>query len=687
MGNCCYENYNNSSDLPGNRIYNTVGRGSLFQRLTGNFANATARKEKFIVFGQDKNGYNFFLRLDPIKMTLRTEGLPSYANFYNYSAVTMKDSDTIIVCGGIKHNLTGITNQCFAYSFSQHSCTKMSNMIDIRYTFSTIFHREKLYAIGGRIYGDDTVSLLKKCEVFDFSNNKWSQIPDMNVPRCTSSVFIYNNELWVMGGYTGRYQRSKKIERFLEEENRWEIIDFKLFFGFENGNVIITGRPNEILLLGGKMNFGSSNNVWMYDLHNKTVINRKPLTNDCILTKYQMIEENVVCILGEIQGKGTFYEKYDIITSQHSSGSFSLSRKNLEKFKQYNFNTPPLVVPYDPEATISYEDRDYSLKNVIFGTDQEPFQLEVDSLTGDIRLEPIPTKLKLRNFQGCCRISANEVLMCGGINITFQRISSRAFIYNLKNREISFIPDMRKMRYTFALTFHKGFLYVMGGREYGDDKNAIYVDCERYNFEAQDWQYIGSLNIARCTSNTFIVADRLYIAGGYCRNSKRTDTIEVYSEAKNRWELLGMALPSPIEASCFITNHTEVFYCAGRTDSGDCKSKYKFKLERGDLETVAKIPDEIAYPLCLQKVVYVKDAFFIFGSVEFNKINAIIANDFSNLKTVSSGTRPSPHRTGQEISELNYDDFKGILESVLRSVAFSTHYIKRNSYVLPSKFC
>ena len=419
MGNCCFRRKRRTTEINGTELYDSMESNNLIKRIANSFAGATGRKERFIIFGQDKTGNNFFLRLDPVKMVMYPDSLPENANFYNYSAVTIKDADTMVVCGGIKHNLTGITNQCFTYSFSQHSCTKMPSMIDIRYTFSTVYHKNKVYALGGRIYGDDNVSLLKKCEVFDFGTNKWTQIADMSVPRCTSSAFIYNDQLWVMGGYTGRYQRTKKIERYIAAENCWEPINFKLFFGFENGNVVATGRPNQVMLLGGKMNFGNSNNVWLYDLLNKTVVNKKPLGNDCILTKYQMIDETTLCILGELQSKGTFYEKYDILTSQHTSGFFSLARTNLEKFKQYNFNMPPLYVPYDADALVTYADRDYSTKNIVFGTDQEPFQLEIDSVTRDIRIEPIPTVLKLRNFQGCCRISSNEILMCGGINITF----------------------------------------------------------------------------------------------------------------------------------------------------------------------------------------------------------------------------------------------------------------------------
>ena len=73
-----------------------------------------------------------------------------------------------------------------------------------------------MYAIGGRVYGADDVSLLNKCERFNIETRKWEIIADMNVNRCTCTAFLFRNEIYVFGGYTSRYKRSKKIEKYNE---------------------------------------------------------------------------------------------------------------------------------------------------------------------------------------------------------------------------------------------------------------------------------------------------------------------------------------------------------------------------------------------------------------------------------------------------------------------------------------
>ena len=684
MGNCCLRR----NQRPSNRIKNEESiENSFLLKMRNKFMGQPAKLEKFVVFGQDKSGYEFFLRLDSARMSLQNMNLPTGSNFYNYSGVTMVDEDTMIICGGIKFNLNGITQECLQYNFSTHSCRKLASMHDIRYTFPIVHKNHKIYAIGGRVYGDDTVSLLKKCEVYDIELNTWTKIADMNISRCTSSAFIYNNQVWVIGGYTGRYQRSKKIEKYNEAEDRWELLDFKLFFGFENGNVVPTGRPNEVMILGGKMNFGNSNNVWCYDLLNKTIINRKPVKNDCILTKYQVLDNSNVIILGETQSKQHFYESYNIPTSSHKSGTFSINRKNLEKFKQYNFNTPNIEVKYDPGYEFTYDGRNYGNKNIIFGTDQEPFQIEIDMNTKDISIYPIPCKLKLRNFQGVCRINDNELFFCGGINITFQRITSKAFIYNLETREITTLVDMRRMRYTFPMIHHNNCVYVIGGREYGNDQFAIYSDVEKFNFETNEWETVGQLNIPRCTSNAFKIKNRIYVAGGYCRNSKRTDTIEVLNEEENRWELLGFFLASPLEAAFFIKRNESIFYCGGRSEKGDMGDKFWFNVEQGDFETVKRVSDTLDHKLCLQKVVYVRDVFFVFGSISFDKINFIHAQDFTNLKKKEVSMKDMVVEGGSEPTiGITYDHFKDNLKAAMKSISFGNQFIKRNSYVLPTQF-
>ena len=46
---------------------------------------------------------------------------------------------------------------------------KMPDMIHIRYNFPLLYIDNRLYAFGGRQYGDNHEAILKDCEFFDFN--------------------------------------------------------------------------------------------------------------------------------------------------------------------------------------------------------------------------------------------------------------------------------------------------------------------------------------------------------------------------------------------------------------------------------------------------------------------------------------------------------------------------------------
>lgn len=69
----------------------------------------------------------------------------------------------------------------------------MPSMFNIRYTFSVIKKNHHYYVLGGRVYGQDNESILNKCERFDAEKSIWEKIDSMNINRCTSTGFVYND--------------------------------------------------------------------------------------------------------------------------------------------------------------------------------------------------------------------------------------------------------------------------------------------------------------------------------------------------------------------------------------------------------------------------------------------------------------------------------------------------------------
>jgi hypothetical protein len=380
--------------------------------------------------------------------------------------------------------------------------------------------------------------------------------------------------------------------------------------------------------LGGKLNFGDSVRVWTYDLLNKSVINNKHLSNKSILTKHSVISNTETLIIGESETGKYFWENYDYTYNKATSkGTMRLPSRDIEKLKQYNYNQPNLYVEYNESFRIDFENRDYAQKSLIFGSDIEPFQVEVDSLTGKIDIMPIPTNLDLKNFQGVCRIDERRIFFAGGISNKLNHISDNAFIYDLNSRRVTKTDRMKHIRYTFPVVHCNGFVYCLGGREFGGDNDAIMSYTERCNLETLEWEELPKLNIKRCTSNAFVIREKVYVAGGYHKSKTRTDIIEVFNEKLFRWECFGITLSQPLEASLHVVKNDLVYFFGGRTTKGDCKTKEFIDISQGDLGESERLSCELKYPGCLNKMAYVRGYFFIFGSDGMTKMDIINENE------------------------------------------------------------
>lgn len=53
---------------------------------------------------------------------------------------------------------------------------------------------------------------------------------------------------------------------------------------------------------------------------------------------------------------------------------------------------------------------------------------------------------------------------------------------------------MNTRRYTFSCVKKGDFIYILGGRSYGNDEAAIMSKCERYNLTTKEWEIIADMN-------------------------------------------------------------------------------------------------------------------------------------------------------------------------------------------------
>ena len=77
--------------------------------------------------------------------------------------------------------------------------------------------------LDGKIYIFGGYYEYSSLHVWDNENKKWKQLNDMNEGRAdiTNSCLTYNGAIWALGGYTGRSEILKSVERYDPEEDKW----------------------------------------------------------------------------------------------------------------------------------------------------------------------------------------------------------------------------------------------------------------------------------------------------------------------------------------------------------------------------------------------------------------------------------------------------------------------------------
>ena len=68
-------------------------------------------------------------------------------------------------------------------------------------------------------------------------------------------------------------------------------------------------------------------------------------------------------------------------------------------------------------------------------------------------------------------------IITGGISHKLDHIHSNTYLYNIKSNKIYKLPNLKQARYTHYSVYIDNWVYVLGGREFGEDDQAILNKC------------------------------------------------------------------------------------------------------------------------------------------------------------------------------------------------------------------
>ena len=132
-------------------------------------------------------------------------------------------------------------------------------MNSIRSDHAAVICGDTVYVMGGH----DGFNYLVSCEAYDIAKDEWSYVNSMQIKKAGFSATVEKNKfIYIFGGSDNGRESLDSIERYNIEEDRWNVMMFKL----NSANdccACFCPEPNKVVVLGGTK---WKNKVYQLDL-------------------------------------------------------------------------------------------------------------------------------------------------------------------------------------------------------------------------------------------------------------------------------------------------------------------------------------------------------------------------------------------------------------------------------------
>ena len=260
-----------------------------------------------------------------------------------------------------------------------------------------------------------------KCaEIFSWEKNGWYEISQMNEEREGASSFIYNDQLFVVGGITNTIETLDLNELPL----KWMEFSEKLpYESYEHQTVVYQQR---VIHIGGyNVDEDKTSNV----------ISELQLTSPCTLKELCQMPQPRYC-----HGAEVFEDKVLILGGQDDNDVALDSVLEFDPEKNECKELPSLPHPMQGMATVRWRDQVI----VLGGRDKDRQVLNdvfmYDCKTG--KITALPSMLENR-YRCCAVITGNTIVVMGGRNSGFLRSVE---CFTMGGSTWKYLPSMNKER-------------------------------------------------------------------------------------------------------------------------------------------------------------------------------------------------------------------------------------------------
>jgi hypothetical protein len=254
-------------------------------------------------------------------------------------------------------------------------------------------------------------------EIFSWEKNGWYEISQMNEEHIAASSFIYNHQLFVVGGFTNTIETLDLNELPL----KWmKFSDEPPYCGYGYQTVVCQQR---VIHIGGH-NFSEGKK--------SNVISELQLTSPCTLKELCQMPQTREC-----HGAEAFEDKVLILGGEDDNDLDSVLEFDPEKNECKEL--PSLPHPMKEMATVRWRDQVV----VLGGRDKNGVLNDVfmyDCKTG--KITALPSMLEKR-YECCAVITGNTIVVMGGLN---DDDLSSVECFTMGGSTWKYLPNLNKKR-------------------------------------------------------------------------------------------------------------------------------------------------------------------------------------------------------------------------------------------------
>lgn len=507
------------------------------------------------LFGIDTDESPKIVRFNPLQNQNQVELIKPCPNLelYNLGGSVYISEKEIYLTGGINPYTMKTSNRAFVYNAQENTATELASFSQHRYSHIAAVYKNKLFVIGGFLLESNNENvILASCEFLPLGGPAatWTKTADMMHPRACGFHIIYNDKLYVMGGYSGNSKRPKIVEIYNENLNRWDAAEFKIPRGVEYP-IICAADRDELHIIGGNVREGVIRSNILLNLRTKTYMSKRSMHKERVFHKSIVMGSEIWVFGGEDDDT---VEVYDAIRDEWRFGDIDYKRY-VQYIQSFSAAAAPLVIlsKQDMPGIELSKSSITDTRAFLFGDDKTPFILELNFTKKFTKEKPLPVGLKLFAYQSVVNLGDGRYFLHGGVSPQGQSSRRNAYIYDPQRNEVKKCAKSKLAPYVSNAIKKGNYVYVIGGQTYSEGHEVL-AECERYNIQNDVWETLPSLNHPRCSGMCFLMDDKIVIVGGYKGNFERWNNAEILDEAQGKWKVVNTVGLPPLEGAGVLTD-------------------------------------------------------------------------------------------------------------------------------------